>query len=546
VILVLQSLATTDNGWHWTPAANYANLFTPEVGRIMLNSVELAAIATLVGFFFALPIAWLVERTNVRGKAAIVSVMLISMLVPGFASAMGWLFLLHPQIGLINRLSATVFGAAHPVLNVATISGMGIIMGFQLAPVAFLMISAALRSLDYRMEEAASIAGAPGSAAVRRVVLPLLRPALVQAAIYVFIIAFGTFDVPAIIGWGNRIFTFSTYVYLTTNPQAGLPDYGRAGALSVTVLAAALVLTVWTRYLSLDARRYAVVSGKGYQTTQLKLGRWAAPGYAFVGAYLLLGILAPLLVVLWESFLPFVQPPSAAALHLADGANYRAIFGDAFWSSLGNSVLLMLVVPAIVLVFSFAFSWIGFRTQMRGRTLLDGIAFLPHAIPSVIMAVGVVVLALYGLSHVLPVYGTIWIIVLAYCVTWVSYGTRMTNSGLLQLHRELEESAAVGGANTWATVRVIVLPLISRTLLLAWVYLVILAGRELTLAVLLTTPGNMTVPSFVWITWLNGGLTRGAAATVCYLICLSPLLVAYSYLLNRTRTTNATALGSAV
>lgn len=546
VILVLQSLASTDNGWQWTPAANYANLFSPDVERILLNSVELALIATVVGFVFALPIAWLVERTNVRGKAAIVSIMLISMLVPGFASAMGWLFLLHPQIGLINRLSAAVFGTAHPVLNVVTVPGMGIIMGFQLAPVAFLMIGAALRSLDYRLEEAAAIAGAPGRAAVRRVVVPLLRPALVQAAIYIFIIAFGTFDVPAIIGWGNRIFTFSTYVYLTTNPQAGLPDYGRAGALSVAVLAAALVLTVWTRYLSLDARRFAVVSGKGYQTTQLKLGRWAGPAYAFVGGYVLIGILAPLLVVLWESFLPFVQPPSAAALHLAGGANYDAIFGDAFWSSLGNSALLMAVVPVIVLVFSFAFSWIGFRTQLRGRVLLDGIAFLPHAIPSVIMAVGVVVLALYGLGRVLPVYGTIWIIVLAYCVTWVSYGTRMTNSGLLQLHRELEESAAVGGATTWATVRVVVLPLIARTLLLAWVYLVILAGRELTLAVLLTTPGNMTVPSFVWITWLNGGLTRGAAATVCYLLCLSPLLIAYSYLLNRTRTANAPALGSAV
>lgn len=546
VILVLQSLASTDNGWQWTPAANYANLFSPDVERILLNSVELALIATVVGFVFALPIAWLVERTNVRGKAAIVSIMLISMLVPGFASAMGWLFLLHPQIGLINRLSAAVFGTAHPVLNVVTVPGMGIIMGFQLAPVAFLMIGAALRSLDYRLEEAAAIAGAPGRAAVRRVVVPLLRPALVQAAIYIFIIAFGTFDVPAIIGWGNRIFTFSTYVYLTTNPQAGLPDYGRAGALSVAVLAAALVLTVWTRYLSLDARRFAVVSGKGYQTTQLKLGRWAGPAYAFVGGYVLIGILAPLLVVLWESFLPFVQPPSAAALHLAGGANYDAIFGDAFWSSLGNSALLMAVVPVIVLVFSFAFSWIGFRTQLRGRVLLDGIAFLPHAIPSVIMAVGVVVLALYGLGRVLPVYGTIWIIVLAYCVTWVSYGTRMTNSGLLQLHRELEESAAVGGATTWATVRVVVLPLIARTLLLAWVYLVILAGRELTLAVLLTTPGNVTVPSFVWITWLNGGLTRGAAATVCYLLCLSPLLIAYSYLLNRTRTANAPALGSAV
>jgi iron(III) transport system permease protein len=161
------------------------------------------------------------------------------------------------------------------------------------------------------------------------------------------------------------------------------------------------------------------------------------------------------------------------------------------------------------------------------------------------MAVGVILLSLYGLNHLFQLYGTIWIIVLAYSVSWVSYGTRMTNSGLLQLSRELEESANVSGANTWATVRTIVLPLISRTLSLAWVYLVILAGRELTLAVLLTTPGNTTVPAFVWITWLNGSLTRGAAATVCYLICLSPLIVGYSFLLNRTRR-SSTAVGSPV
>ena len=536
-ILVAQSFSST---------GNYASLITPAVVRIVLNSVELAAIATVVAFFFALPIAWLVERTKVRGKSAIVSIMLVSMLVPGFAIAMGWLFLLHPQIGLINRLSAAAFGPAHPVLNVVTITGMGIIMGFQLAPVAFLMVSAALRSLDYRLEEAASTSGAPDIAAIRRIVLPLIRPALVSSAIYVFIIAFGTFDVPAIIGWGNRIFTFSTYVYLTTNPQAGLPDYGRAGALSVAVLGAALMLTVWSRYLSLDAKRFAVVSGKGYQTTQLALGRWALPSYAFVAVYLIVGILLPLAVVLWESFLPFVQPISTTTLHIANGANYNAIFGDAFFGGLANSALLMLVVPPIVLVFSFAFSWIGFRTQLRGRALLDGIAFLPHAVPSVIMAVGVILLSLYGLNHLFQLYGTIWIIVLAYSVSWVSYGTRMTNSGLLQLSRELEESANVSGANTWATVRTIVLPLTSRTLSLAWVYLVILAGRELTLAVLLTTPGNTTVPAFVWITWLNGGLTRGAAATVCYLICLSPLIIGYSFLLNRTRRSSSTSVGSPV
>jgi iron(III) transport system permease protein len=546
-ILVLQSFATTSDGWQWTIGTNYANLVTPAVMRVLVNSLEMAAVATAIAFIFGLPISWMVERTDLRGKPGVVSVMLVSMLVPGFASAMGWLFLLHPQIGLFNRLSESVFGAAHPVLNIATVGGMGIIMGFQLAPVAFLMTSAALRAMDYRLEEAAFISGAPSIGTIRRVVLPLMRPALVSAAIYVFIIAFGTFDVPAIIGWGNRIFTFSTYIFLTTNPQAGLPDYGRAGALSVVVLIAALLLTAWTRYQSRDARRFAVVAGKGYQVTMLSLGRWAPAAYAFVTAYLFLGIILPLGIVFWESFLPFVQVPSVEALRVATLANYRAITGDAFVGGLTNSLFLMAVVPVIVLVVSFAFSWVGFRTRFRGRTLLDAIAFLPHAVPSVIMAVGVVVFALYGLSHFAHVYGTIWILVLAFSITWVSYGTRMTNSGLLQLHRELEESASIGGANTWAIVRRIVLPLISRALLLGWIYLVILSGRELTLSVILTTPGNTTVPAYVWTTWLTGGLTKGAAATVCYLLCLSPLIIGYSYLLNRSKRPQAAPnLGSAL
>ena len=546
-ILVLQSFATTTDGWQWTIGGNYATLVTPAVLRVLWNSIELAAVATVIAFIFGLPIAWMVERTNLRAKAGVVSLMLVSMLVPGFASAMGWLFLLHPQIGLFNRVSEALFGADHPVINVASVFGMGAIMGFQLAPVAFLMISAALRAMDYRLEEAAFISGAPSLGAIRRVVLPLMRPALISTAIYVFIIAFGTFDVPAIIGWGSRIFTFSTYIFLTTNPQAGLPDYGRAGALSVVVLVAALLLTAWTRYLSRDARRFAVVAGKGYQVTMLDLGRWAPAAYAFVVTYLMLGIVLPLAIVVWESFLPFVQAPSVDALRVATFANYRTITGDAFLGGLANSLFLMAVVPVIVLIVSFAFSWIGFRTQFRGRTLLDAIAFLPHAVPSVIMAVGVVVLALYGLSHIAHVYGTIWILVLAFSVTWVSYGTRMTNSGLLQLHRELEESASIGGANTWAIVRRIVLPLISRALLLGWIYLVILSGRELTLSVILTTPGNTTVPAYVWVTWLTGGLTRGAAATVCYLLCLAPLIIGYSYLLNRSKHAAAAPnLGSAL
>ena len=517
-----------------SPWAHYAQVLgDPRTADVMVNSVVFAAVGLVVSMAFGLPIAWLVECSDLPGRAVVLGAMLGSLLMPGFAQAMGWLFLLHPRIGILNQLLAQWLHIGP--LNIASLVGMGVVQGINMAPLAFLMTGAALRAIDGSYQEAAVTSGAGTGAIAWRVLLPLIRPALSSAAIYVLMIGFGAFDVPAIIGWSNRIFTFSTYIYLLTNPQDVLPEYGDAAALSTILLVVALALTGYSRWLTRHGWRYKVVTGKARAGRPAPLRGWRMPAWAFILFYLLLGVGIPLLVLVWASLLPFMQPPSSRAFAIASFANYRGLPWALVWQGARHTLLLAALVPPAVLAISFAFTWIGQRTKLRGRGVLDMVAFLPHAVPSIVFAVGVMLLALGGLGRVLPVYGTVWILFIAFVAVWLSYGTRMTNAGFTQIHHDLEEAAAISGAPVGAIAWRIVLPLLLRGLLLAWIYLVILTVRELTLSVVLGTPGNMTLPLVIWTVWLNGGLGRASAVTICFLAGMLPLVLAYVWLLRRTQ-----------
>jgi iron(III) transport system permease protein len=181
----------------------------------------------------------------------------------------------------------------------------------------------------------------------------------------------------------------------------------------------------------------------------------------------------------------------------------------------------------LVLVVSFMFSWIGFRSRLPARAALDQIAFTPHAVPHIVIAMGLMLMVLYVIQPIVPMYGTVWVLLFAFTVGWLSYGTRITNTGLLQIHRELEESARISGASTWSIVLRVVIPLMSRCLLLAGLYVAILTARELTLSVLLSTPNNMTLPVVIWSIWSNGGFARASAALVCFIAAVLPFMALY-------------------
>ena len=515
---------------------NYATVFgTTRTYEVLLNSLLFGLTSLIVAFAIGLPVAWLVECSDLKGKWVVMTLMLVTLLVPGFAAAAGWLFLLHPRIGLINVALMREFGLSGPVFDILTIAGMGWVEGLSRAPIVFLMTSFAFRSMDRSLEEAALSAGAPFYAVIGRIMLPLVRPALLSAAIYVLMITFGSFDVPAIIGWGNRIFVFSTYIYLLMNPQDVFPGYGTPAALSTIVLSLAMLLIWWARRMMSQSHRYAVITGKAYRPRLTRLGSWNVLAWAYIAFFVTVSLILPLLVICWASFLPFLQLPSAQAIANLTLSNYRSLPWDLIFTGLRNTGVLALTAPIVVLISSFCFSWLGFRTKLPGRMALDQIAFTPHAVPHIIIAMGLLMMVLHVIEPVAPIYGSVWILLLAFSVGWLSYGTRITNSGLIQIHRELEESARISGASTWSIVQRVVLPLLSRGYLLAGLYIAILTARELTLSVLLSTPSNTTFPVVIWSIWNSGGLARASAALVCFTLAILPFMLLYVFALQKPR-----------
>jgi iron(III) transport system permease protein len=517
-------------------AQNFVEVFSdPRTFAVLRDTAAFALIALTIALAFGIPIAWLAERTDFPGKTLLFTLMAVGLLIPGFAAAMGWLFLLHPRIGLLNQLLIGVFHLARPPLDITGIAGMGFVQGLNLAPLAFIMTAAVFRSLDPSLEEAARIHGAGGLTVLRRITMQLAWPGILAGAIYVFMTAFAAFDVPAIIGWGNRVFTFTTYLYLLLNPQDTLPRYGMGAALSTVAMAIAALMSAWYGLMQRQSQRFAVVTGKAYRPKIARLGRAPrAAAWGFVGLYLLLGKALPIALLVWSSLLPFFQLPSARALATVSLDHYESLPWDLVATGLWNTSILAVLTPTLTLAVSLAFSWIVLRSRFPGRAGFDFIAFLPHAVPSIIFGVGALLLTLFVIQRALAIYGTVWILLAVFSIARLSYGTRMTNSALIQIHGELEECALMCGATRWTALRRISLPLIYPTLLYAWLWIALLIFRELTLAVILTTGDNLTFPVVVWSLWLGGGLGQASALAMVMLLAMTPMIVVY-WLMARRR-----------
>jgi iron(III) transport system permease protein len=500
---------------------------------VLLDTCEFASVTLAVALVFGIPAAWLVERTDFRAKTLLFTLMAVGLLIPGFAVAMGWLFLLHPRIGLINQFLVNALHLSAPPINIMTIAGMGWVQGLNLAPLAFVMTAAVFRSMNPLLEEAAQLHGGGFLAVLRRVTLPLAWPGILAASIYIFMTGFAAFDVPAIIGWGNRLLAFSTYLYLLLNPQDVLPTYGVAAALGTAVMAIAAIMSAWYGRMQRRSQRFAVVTGRAYRPRPFQLGWRVVPAWLFLGAYFLLSKIFPILVLAWSSLLPFFQLPSQRALATVSLAHYLTLPWELTVTALVNTGMLAVLTPTLTLAASLAFSWVVLRSKLPGRAGFDFIAFLPHAVPSIIFGVGALLIALYVVERVLPIYGTIWILLVVFTVVRISYGTRMTNSGLIQIHAELEESAQMSGAPRFLAFRRILLPLLAPTLLYAWLWIALLTFRELTLAVILSTADNITFPVLVWSLWLGGGLGQASALALVMLLLMTPMIFVYWFFARR-------------
>ncbi len=507
-------------------AANYIDTFgDPFVWRTLANTFVFSGLTLVVAMAIGAPMAWIIERTDFPAKTLVFATMTIGLLVPGFATAIGWEFLLHPRIGMVNTALIALFHLSGPPISITNLWGMGWVQGLGLAPVAFIMTSVVLRAMDPSLEDAAAMSGARPHGALLRVTFPLAWPGLLAAGIFIFMIGFSAFDVPAIIGLAGKIYTFATYTYDQMQPAQGDPQYGDVAAFSTVTVALGLVLSWWYSRMQRRAPQYAVVTGKGYRPRLIALsGGGKALAIAFVGIYLFLSQVLPVLVIFWTSTIQFPEPPTPEAISSMSLANYAHLPMEMVWRGLANTAVLMVLAPVITLAIALSISWIVLRSRIPGRALFDFVAFLPLSVPSIVFSMAALVLALFVLQRVLPIYGTVWLLLLVYVVSRISYATRITNSALIQIHRELEEAAQMAGAGLGGVMRSVLGPLLRPSLGYAFIWIALLTYRELTVPVLLSTNDNLPLAVEIWNLWTGSQFAPASAVVVIMLVAMMPLI----------------------
>ena len=497
---------------------NFIRVYTdPATYDVLVNTVLFATGAVAVTVLFAVPLVWLLMRTDLPYKKTIYVLLTVGILIPVFLRTIAWILLLSPRIGLVNQWAAQIFGLKHPLVSLYNIPGMAFIQGVSFVPSAFFMLAAAYRTMDPALEEAAYTAGVSKLQTFLRINIPITLPAIAGVMVYLFMTALAVFEVPAIIGLPARILVLSSLIYSSANPPTGLPEYGLAGAYGSVMLLVGLVFAYFYVRLLRQGKKYTVITGRGYRPREIALGRWKWPALAFVSFYLSMEVFIPFLMLLWTSFLPHLQLPSAAALSSVTLKNYLTIPDYAGARPFINTAILMVAVPTCAMFLSVLVSWVVIRSQVSFRGILDTAAFLPHAFPSILLAVGLGYLGL-AYSGVFPFYGTIMIIVIAHTIAWIAYGTRTTNSVMIQVDRELEEAGKVAGISTLTVFTRIVLPLVAAGVFNSWIWISMLSYREVTMALTLGSRQNTVISTVVWQFWGSGWVPEVSALGVILIL----------------------------
>jgi iron(III) transport system permease protein len=521
-----------DGSAFWT-LQNFLKLYSDRLALDALyNTAIFSGISVFISLFFAVPIAWLAERTDLPGRRAVFPLLTFTLLVPSFFTAMGWQIVLNGKVGILNKwFSEHLPGQIN--IPVDTIYGMGVVEGLSLIALNYVLVAGAIRAMDPALEESAQLHGLPFWKRMRHVTIPLAWPGILGAGLYVSAVALSAFDVPAVIGMTSGIFTFSTYVYNLALPEDGVPEYGVVAASSAVMLIFAVFVTWWYLRVIAKAHRYAVVTGKNYRPQPVALGRWWVAGWAFIALTVFLVLLLPLLVLVWVALTPVLMLPSAAALDSISLKNFTDIPWRTFRVAAYNSAVLAIVVPTLTVVSALAVSWVVVRSRLRIAGLYDTLAFLPHVIPSIIFAVGAMLLALYWAPDFLPLYGTIYILVLVYIVVRISFATRIYNSSILQIHKELDECGHVFGLGPLRVARHVLLPILFPVLVYTWLWMSLITLRELTVAAFLVTGDNVTLPVYIWGIWGAGDMNGSAAVSLVLLLAMLPVVALYLLVMRR-------------
>ncbi|MFC1491662.1 ABC transporter permease [Nitrospinota bacterium] len=527
-ILLFSSLRDTEKHLPFEPTTftigNISQILTsPVTYELLLNSTWYAVGSTTLGLTIAATFAWFLERTNMPFRRFFFVLIFAPIAMPGFILSMAWILLANPTNGLFNVLLRDLFGmSGRGPLNIYSIPGMIFVTALRFVPTMYIMISGVFSRIDPSLEEAAGTSGARRWSTFWHISLPLLSPAILSALVFYLVFAFEVFETAAVLGLSRRIFVFSTMIYQITHPEEGIPNYGLASAYSIILLIlCSVLLYLYQRYVR-HAERFATVTGRGYRPRLIDLGRWKIVPAIAMSIYFLLGVALPLLILLWTSLAPEFSKFSFSTLSLFSLDAYKRMLSETdLLSATKNSLMIGMTTSVATMLLATLACWMSVRWKGRGTWVPERLAFLILGVPAVVLSVALVI---FYVSLPIPIYGTIWIIVIALVTRFLPFGTRLMSAAFLQIHRELEEAAETSGARLFSILTRIVLPLLWPSFMRGLFWVFIRSLTEATVAMMLFTTNNRTIAVKIWFLWMFDGEFALVSAIAVPMVIVSGIL----------------------
>jgi len=505
-----------------------AVLGNPNVLLALANSMIACGGGTVLAVVIGLTFSWVVVRTDTPCKRFIAAASLIPLFVPPLVAAVAWAILASPKTGLLNTLLASI-GITWR-FNAYSMSGLIVIFGIYYAPYVYMFTSSALRNMDPALEEAAEISGATPLKTLFTVTFPLIAPAIISGMLLSFVVMLGIYGIPAVLGTPADIPVLTTYIFKLTNWSP--PLYSTAASVAIILMIVTGFL-VFLQQKVVSGRSYITVAGKAFRPGVMKLGPWRWFTLALAVAYLLVVVVLPTLALIVAGFRKFLFIRNVESLF--DMRQYSLIHFQRLFDnplalrSIVNTMEVGLITALVGGAFAFAIGYTVNRTNVAGRRGIDIISTIPVAIPGLV--VGVAYLwAWIGLPGGL--YGTIWILALAFIARFMPDTIKALSTSLLQIHRELEEAAWICGKSMLGTIRTIVLPLARPGVIAAMTLLFILAIRELGSSLFLYTSNTM-VMAVLLLDYYEGGNVGITAAFSLVQTVLLGVLIGIAHLLSR-------------
>lgn len=481
---------------------NYVRVLTsrdliPAVVNSIYYSLGSASLSTLIGLFFAL----LTTKIDIPFRRLVEVFALLPYMMPMIILAISYTMLFSPNIGIVNRILMSALNLSDPPFNIYSLGGMIFVMALFEAPLSYVIISAALQNVDSSLEESGRVSGSNVLSTLRRITIPLIFPAILASLIVNAVRALEILDIPVILGLPARVLVLPSYIYQTI--WSGItPDIRGATAMSVILMVITGTLIYYYRYLTRQSYKYATVTGRGYRTVLIDIGKWKYPALAFAFGFFFVSVLLPLFVIVYFSLMPRLKVPELSDISSFTFNNYLYVFNYPITlRAFINSIIITVVGASLGMLLAFLISYIVIKLRGRLTGALEVVTMLPLAIPSLVMAIGLLWTYIF-----LPIglYGTIWLLMIAYISRFVPFGVRSASASILQIHRELEEAAYVCGGSRLKSLFSIVFPLAVPGIIGGWILLATIFLREFSMSILLYKTGSEVLSVIIFDMYING------------------------------------------